>query len=87
MEEKIILLFQTTHETLSAEKMLKENGIYAKPRIKPRKIASKCGIGLEIGEDTVSGIMALCKRNNFSMPGIFKVSDKKVWVAFAPESP
>lgn len=80
MGGKIILLFQTTHETLLAEKMLQNNGIHVRPRIKPRKVVSECGIGLEADENLTSRITALCQENNFSKPGIFKESHGKCWV-------
>ncbi|MBI5186785.1 MAG: DUF3343 domain-containing protein [Nitrospinae bacterium] len=79
MDEKIILLFPTTHETLLAEKVLKENNIRVKPRIKPRVISSQCGIGLEADEGRLPSILSLCEKNRFSRPGVFKESEGKGW--------
>lgn len=80
MDKKVILLFQSTHETLSAEKIFLEDDIKAKPRTKPRSITSECGIGLEVLEKCLPEINALCQKNKFTLRGIYREFKNKTWV-------
>lgn len=86
MGEKIILLFPTAHETLLAEKVFKANEVKVKPRIKPRGVASQCGIGLEASEERLIFILSLCSEGKFSQPEVFKESGGRGWVKFSPGS-
>ncbi len=80
MKKKIILLFQTTHETLLAEKALEESGISVKPRVKPRKISSECAMGLETDIGQLQDILTICKNKRLSQPNLFKETERKEWV-------
>jgi len=79
MGGKVILLFLTTHETLLAEKTLKDEGIRVRPRIKPRKITSQCGIGLEIDKGGLPHVLALCENAGYSVVGLFREIPGKGW--------
>ena len=48
--KRIILIFQSTHGAIKAERLCMEAGVACRTIPVPRHISSDCGIALEIGE-------------------------------------
>lgn len=60
MGKEIILIFDSTHGTLQAERILKENKIRNRIVPKPREISASCGVGLIVFEkDVVEAVKLL----------------------------
>ncbi len=47
-ELELVIVFPTTHLTLSAEKSLEKAGIEHRTIMKPRRISSDCGLAIRI---------------------------------------
>lgn len=47
-EKELVIVFATTHLTLSAEKSLERAGIAHRTILKPRRISSDCGLAIRI---------------------------------------
>ena len=47
-EPELVIVFPTTHLTLSAEKSLERAGIAHRTIMKPRKISSDCGLAIRV---------------------------------------
>ncbi len=72
MDKKRIVLFNTTHETLKAEKYLNKHNIPYRPVIKPRKIESNCGMGLEVDAADIEKVVTLCAKEELNLTGTYK---------------
>ena len=46
---ELVIVFPTTHLTLSAEKSLEKAGIEHRTIMKPRRISSDCGLAIRVG--------------------------------------
>ena len=57
-ELDLVVVFPTTHLTLSAEKSLEKAGIEHRTIMKPRRISSDCGLALRVD----SGLLDNCKK-------------------------
>ncbi len=49
----VVVVFPTTHLTLSAERSLERAGIRYRTVMKPRKISSDCGLAIRIDAEAV----------------------------------
>ena len=49
----LVIVFPTTHLTLSAERTLEKAGIEHRTVMKPRRISSDCGLAIRIGEHSL----------------------------------
>jgi hypothetical protein len=47
-DNKVLIVFQSTHHVLKSEEYLKNHGIQFKTRFAPREISSECGLVLMI---------------------------------------
>ncbi|MBI1987228.1 MAG: DUF3343 domain-containing protein [Nitrospinae bacterium] len=70
---KRVAVFPTTHQTLQAEKLLKGNGIKVRPVLKPRRIATECGMALEFDAAEEETIVRLCQERKLALVGIYPV--------------
>lgn len=52
-ELEILIVFPTTHMTLSAEKSLEDENIRYRTVMKPRAISSDCGLAIRIDGESV----------------------------------
>ena len=55
---ELVIVFPTTHLTLSAEKSLEKIGIGHRTIMKPRRISSDCGLAIRVS----SGSLESCKK-------------------------
>lgn len=51
----MVVVFPTTHLTLSAEKSLEKAGIEHRTIMKPRRISSDCGLAIRITSGSLEG--------------------------------
>jgi|RifCSPlowO2_12_1023861.scaffolds.fasta_scaffold30457_3 hypothetical protein len=70
---KGIAIFNTTHQTLKAEKLLKGLGIRIRPVPKPTWISSACGLALEFYLEDQEEIVSLCQKNSLGLQGIYRL--------------
>lgn len=70
---KGIVVFNTTHQTLKAEKLIKGLGIRIRPVPKPAGIESACGLALEFSLTDQEEILSLCKKNRLAVQGIYRL--------------
>jgi hypothetical protein len=64
---KIIILFESTHSVIKAERLCQKAGIACQAIPVPRNITSDCAIGLEIGENDKTAVERILN-NNFIRP-------------------
>ena len=56
------LVFETTHLTMKAEKILKDEGVPFRLFPKPRSVISECGIIVKVLEEDLARIKGLCEK-------------------------
>ncbi len=76
---KAIAVFNSNHDALQAEKILKQNDIRVRPIIKPRKISSSCTLALEFDVVNSQKVTEICVSNKFLLAGIFQKRNE-AWV-------
>ena len=52
-ELEVLIVFPTTHMTLSAEKFLEDESVHYRTVMKPRAISSDCGLAIRIDGGSV----------------------------------
>jgi hypothetical protein len=57
-EPELVIVFPTTHLTLSAERSLERAGITLRTIMKPRRISSDCGLAIRIDP----GSLDICRK-------------------------
>ncbi len=77
--QKAIAVFNSNHDALLAEKLLKQRLIRIRPIIKPRKISSNCTLALEFGVENSRKVTEICVSNKLLLAGIFQKRDEE-WV-------
>ncbi|MDP6625774.1 MAG: DUF3343 domain-containing protein [Nitrospinota bacterium] len=78
-DNKAIAAFNSNHDALQAEKILKQNDIRVRPIIKPRKISSSCALALEFDLENSQKVTEICISNKFLLAGIFQKRNE-AWV-------
>ncbi|MBF0275538.1 MAG: DUF3343 domain-containing protein [Nitrospinae bacterium] len=71
MNDMIFLVYNTTHETLKAESLLRDRMIKVRPIIKPVKIKSSCGMALQVKKDTIPVVLEINDNEDFTFIGFF----------------
>lgn len=66
-----IAVFTTTHQTLKAEKLLKERQIPVRPVPRPSRILSECGLALEFNTEDEERLMDICREQCLDLIGTF----------------
>jgi hypothetical protein len=64
--QKYIILFESTHWVIRAERLCQKAGISCQAIPVPRAITSDCGIALEINADDKAGIEQILKANSIN---------------------
>ncbi|MBI4665938.1 MAG: DUF3343 domain-containing protein [Nitrospinae bacterium] len=67
----IYAVFTTTHETMRAEKFLKQAGIKFRTAIKPRSLGGSCQMALSFAPDSLNRIISLATANGLGLVGFF----------------
>ena len=76
MSEKVYLVYNTTHETLKAESLLRDRLIRVRPVIKPVRIKSSCGMALEIDQEHIPDVLEINNGDDFTFIGFFRKTEK-----------
>lgn len=63
---RIVVLFQSTHDAIRAERLCQRHNLACKTIAVPRTISSNCGIALEVKEDVIVTVDDLLFKNNIS---------------------
>jgi hypothetical protein len=71
---KGLAVFNTTHQTLKAEKLLKNLGLRVRPVPKPTWISTACGLALEISLQDKEEILSACRANGLEIQGIYSLT-------------
>ena len=70
-QERILLLFQSVHEVLAAERHLQE----VIPEIDvvpvPKELSSNCGVALELGPERLKATIELLKKKGLKPQAVF----------------
>jgi hypothetical protein len=61
----MLLLFQSTHDVIQAEKVIRQQGIHRRVIPVPRSISSQCGMALEINPDDREKVIDLLETSVF----------------------
>ena len=72
MNDMIFLVYNTTHETLNVESLLRDRMIKVRPVIKPVKIKSSCGMALEVNRENIPDILEINSSGEFTFIGFFE---------------
>lgn len=67
------LVFETTHLTMKAEKILKAEGIPFRLFPKPRSVISECGIIVKVLEEDLARASQVCKGEGLTMKDILSI--------------
>jgi hypothetical protein len=63
---KIIIVFHSTHDAISAERVCLRSGLRCQAVPVPRHITSDCGIALEVEREDRNAAEALLRKENIS---------------------
>lgn len=80
MTKTLIALFESTNETIRAEKIFKLNGIKVRAVIKPRKIASNCQMALSFPIERLGAIKKAVGKESLKLVGFFRQINGGDWV-------
>jgi hypothetical protein len=61
---RIVVLFQSTHDAIKAERICIADRLECKIVAVPRSISSDCGIAIELKEELMPAVAALLEKNN-----------------------
>ncbi|RMF97472.1 MAG: DUF3343 domain-containing protein [Candidatus Schekmanbacteria bacterium] len=70
MRKTSILVFETTHMTLKAEQILKDNKLSNMIVPKPKGVKSRCGVALKVYNKDLSKIESLLANHNLTYKAI-----------------
>jgi hypothetical protein len=84
-DEEIIIVFKSTHETLSAEKELKGAGIRIRTMVKPRSISSNCALALSFRRDDRWKVRRLCEEKGRRPVGFYVSAVDGSWIEVGPD--
>ena len=79
LNDECILVFQTTHRTLQAENILKREKVKIKIVLKPRSIATDCGLAIRFSREDQVNISRILKDNNLLLAGIY-IKNGEEWI-------
>ena len=70
-----ILLFQSVHQVMKAEKALKERGVAVDLIPVPREISSDCGVAIQIPSDAREVTLCFIEEKGLSCEGCYQRGD------------
>lgn len=70
----LFLLFETTHLTMKAEAIFKENNITNMLFPKPKKAISECGLVVKLFESDLERAKELCEKNEIQIKEVIRIS-------------
>ena len=75
---ELVIVFPTTHLTLSAEKSLEKAGIEHRTIMKPRRISSDCGLAIRVDSRSLDSCQEALTADGL-LPARFFREDKGEW--------
>lgn len=82
---EIIVVFKTTHETLTAEKGLKEARVRVRTMVKPRSISSECALALSFRREDRGRVRRLCEEKGWIPVGYYSLAEGGSWEALGED--
>ena len=64
---KCVIVFESVHRVMKAEKLLKEKGIKVDVIPVPREISSDCGVAIELSGDSEAEALSILEENRISI--------------------
>ena len=84
-ETEIIVVFKSTHETLTAEKGLKGASIRIRTMIKPRSISSQCSLALSFRREDWERVRIVCNEGGWHPVGYYIPAEDGSWEALGED--
>lgn len=81
MNESFLVVFESTTETLKAERALKEAGLKPRPVIKPRKLAGSCQMAIKLPTGSIAKVRDVSAELRLKLIGFFVQDENGDWVA------
>lgn len=81
MNESFLAVFESTTETLKAERALKEAGLKPRSVIKPRKLGGSCQMALKLPTSSFAKVGDVSAELRLKLVGFFVQNDDGEWVA------
>ncbi|MDH5638703.1 MAG: DUF3343 domain-containing protein [Nitrospinota bacterium] len=75
----VYAVFQNTHSTLRAEKILKEGGLVVRTAMKPSGIGAGCQMALTLPQVSATLAAALCREGGMRAPLFFAKGGDGAW--------
>jgi hypothetical protein len=79
-DTRLIAVFRSTHETLRAERALKERGIKVRATVKPRHISSACQLAITFAPDDRKAVERIVADEKLDVIGIYRKGAAGAWV-------
>ncbi|MDD2889478.1 MAG: DUF3343 domain-containing protein [bacterium] len=70
-----VILFNSVHFVMKAEKAIKEKGIGVQLIPVPRQFSSDCGMAIKIKEENIESVKQLLEKGSYKVEGIHKISE------------
>jgi hypothetical protein len=81
MKESFLAVFESTTETLKAERALKEAGLKPRPVIKPRGLGGSCQMALKLPSGSLTAVAKASCGRRLKLTGFFVQDDDGGWIA------
>lgn len=83
MNGNFLAVFESTTETLKAERALKEAGLKPRPVIKPRKLGGSCQMALKLPSSSLAKVKDTSAELRLKLVGFFVQDDDGEWVSLS----
>ena len=84
MKESFLAVFESTTETLKAERALREAGLKPRPVIKPRMLGGGCQMALKLPHGSLAKVGDVSAELRLKMVGVFVQDEDGGWVPLPP---
>ena len=81
MKDSFLAVFESTTETLKAERALKEAGLKPRPVIKPRGLGGSCQMALKLPSGSLTAVGEVSAGQRLKLTGYFVQDDGGEWIA------
>lgn len=81
----MIAVFVSTHETLCAERAIKNRKVRVRSLLKPRHISSNCQLALEFADKELSQVAEVVKDEELGLVGYYQKGENGDWVEGIPD--
>lgn len=73
VQEMFVIVFESTHYAIAAEKMLKEKNYQFHTIPTPREITASCGLSIRFNEKLLGDIKKDIEENKIKIKGIYEI--------------